>query len=193
VKPPAVIHPTAIVHAEAQVGAGSKVWHWSHVREGATIGEDCVLGQNVYVASTAVLGDGVRVQNNVSIFDGVILEDHVFCGPSAVFTNVKNPRAEIRRRDAFQTTRVCRGATIGANATVICGNTVGTYAFVGAGAVVTDDVAPFALVLGAPARRVGWVCRCGVPLPRPLPEEGASCPECARAYRLRDGGLEEVR
>lgn len=165
-EPEVFIHRTAEVSAEAQIGAGTKIWHFSHIREGARIGRNSVVGQNVYVAPTAILGEGVKIQNNVSIYDGVILEDHVFCGPSAVFTNVKNPRSEVSRRDSYEITRIARGATIGANATVVCGVTVGTYAFIGAGATVTADVLPFALMLGSPARQEGWSCRCGLTLLR---------------------------
>jgi UDP-2-acetamido-3-amino-2,3-dideoxy-glucuronate N-acetyltransferase len=154
-------HPTAVVDRGAQIGAGTKVWHFCHVMAGARIGADCVLGQNVFVAATAVLGDGCRVQNNVSIYDGVTLEPEVFVGPSATFTNVRTPRAFVNRRAAYAPTVVGRGASIGANATIVCGATIGEYAFIGAGAVVTRDVAPFALCSGVPARRTAWICRCG--------------------------------
>jgi UDP-2-acetamido-3-amino-2,3-dideoxy-glucuronate N-acetyltransferase len=154
-------HPSAVVDRGAQIGAGTKVWHFCHVMAGAQIGARCVLGQNVFIAAAAVLGDGCKVQNNVSIYDGVTLEPDVFVGPSATFTNVRTPRAFVNRRAAFEPTRVGRGATIGANATVVCGVTIGEYAFVAAGAVVTRDVAPFALCSGVPARRKGWICRCG--------------------------------
>jgi UDP-2-acetamido-3-amino-2,3-dideoxy-glucuronate N-acetyltransferase len=159
-------HESAFVDEGAVLGEGTRVWHFSHVAAGARIGRSCVLGQNVYVAPTVVLGDGVRVQNNVSLYDGVLADDQVFIGPSAVFTNVAHPRAEVSRKHAYRPTRLGRGATIGANATIVCGHTVGAYALVGAGAVVTRDVAPHALVVGVPAAQVGWACRCGVPLPR---------------------------
>ncbi len=157
-------HESAIIDIGAAIGDGTKVWHFSHVCGGAKIGASCTLGQNVYVAPTAVIGDRVRIQNNVSIYDGIVLADDVFVGPSAVFTNVINPRSEVSRKHEYMTTRVETGATIGANATVVCGTTLGHYAFVGAGAVVTHDVRPFALVVGVPARQLGWMCRCGVRL-----------------------------
>jgi UDP-2-acetamido-3-amino-2,3-dideoxy-glucuronate N-acetyltransferase len=181
---PPVIHPTAVVDPGASLGDDTKVWHFCHVAGGARIGRGCVLGQNVYVAPTARIGEGVRVQNNVSIYDGVVLEDHVFVGPSAVFTNVARPRAEISRKHAYAETRVGVGATIGANATVVCGHTIGAYAFIGAGAVVTRAVAPYALVVGNPARQRGWACRCG----ERLPDDAApSCASCGRGYTIRDG------
>lgn len=178
-------HPTAVVDPGAEIGPDTRIWHFAHVCAGAKIGADCVLGQNTYVASTAAVGRGSKIQNNVSLYDGVILEEDVFVGPSAVFTNVKTPRAHISRRHEFLPTRVGRGATIGANATIVCGQTLGAYAFVGAGAVVTKDVPPFALVVGAPARQVGWACQCGLRLPDTL-----RCDDCHTAYRLRDKRLE---
>ena len=184
-------HPSSIVDDGAVVGAGTKIWHFCHVSAGARIGRGCVLGQNVYVGRVT-LGDNVRVQNNVSIYDGVVLEDHVFCGPSMVFTNVINPRSELSRKHEYRTTRVRRGASIGANATVICGVTLGEYAFVAAGAVVRADVPAYALVAGVPAVRKGWMCRCGVRLPVPisLPAEAtATCAACAARYRAHDGAL----
>jgi UDP-2-acetamido-3-amino-2,3-dideoxy-glucuronate N-acetyltransferase len=154
-------HPTAVVDRGSRIGAGTKIWHFCHVMAGANIGALCVLGQNVFVAASAIVGDGCRVQNNVSIYDGVTLEAEVFVGPSATFTNVRTPRAFVNRRAAFEPTVVGRGATIGANATIVCGVTIGEHAFIAAGAVVTRDVAPFALCAGVPARRTGWICRCG--------------------------------
>ena len=155
--------------------------------KGAVIGKNCGIGQNVVVAGTVRIGDGCKIQNNVSLYDGVTLEDHVFCGPSLVFTNVINPRSEVVRRDEYRPTRVRRGASLGANATVVCGITIGQYAFVGAGAVVTRDVPDFGLVVGNPARRVGWMCRCGIKLA--LAGESGRCAACGAAYRLEAGAL----
>ena len=181
------IHPTAVVDDGALIGEGTKVWHFCHVSAGARIGRDCSLGQNVYVAPTAVIGDGVRIQNNVSIYDGVELEDGVFVGPSAVFTNVTRPRSEHPRKALYEKTHVGHGATIGANATIVCGNSLGRYAFIGAGAVVTHDVPPHALMVGNPARRLGWACACGEHLPDSL-----VCVACDRRYRSTVGAIEEA-
>ncbi len=183
-------HASAVVDDGAEIGDGTKVWHFCHVSSGARIGARCVLGQNVYVASTAVLGNGVKVQNNVSIYDGVTVEDFAFLGPSAVFTNVHNPRSEIERKDEYRPTRVGRGVTIGANATIVCGHDIGDYAFIGAGAVVTADVPDYALVIGVPARQIGWMCRCGVRLEVEGPT--AYCAACGRAYRASRGALCEA-
>ena len=186
-------HETARVDPRAIVGDGTRIWHFSHVMAGARIGRGCTIGQNVFVAAGAVIGDGVKVQNNVSIYEGVTLEDGVFCGPSAVFTNVVTPRSHVSRRHAFAPTIVRRGATIGANSTLRCGIEIGRYAFVGAGAVVTRDVPAFALVVGNPARHVGWACACGArigsrrPAEAPAPQVLA-CAECGAAYRLLEGG-----
>ncbi len=180
----ASIHPTAVVDAGARVGAGARVWHFCHVMEGARIGRDCVLGQNVFVGRGVRIGQGSKIQNNVSVYEGVTIGRRCFLGPSVVFTNVKTPRAEVERRGAFLPTLVRDGATVGANATVLCGTTIGRYALVGAGAVVTRDVADHALVCGVPARACGWACRCGVPL-----DPGLRCPECRSRYRLRRGRL----
>ena len=155
------IHPTAIVDEGAQIGDGSRIWHWVHVCGGARIGKGCSLGQNVFVGNDVVVGDNVKIQNNVSVYDAVRLENDVFCGPSMVFTNVYNPRSAITRKNEYRQTLVRRGATLGANCTIVCGSTIGEYAFVGAGAVVNRDVSAYALMLGVPARRVGWMCRCG--------------------------------
>jgi UDP-2-acetamido-3-amino-2,3-dideoxy-glucuronate N-acetyltransferase len=179
-------HDSAIVDDGAIIGDGTKIWHFCHVSRGARIGDGCTFGQNVYIAPTAVIGERVRVQNNVSIYDGVVLADDVFVGPSAVFTNVINPRSEVSRKNEYQTTHVEVGATIGANATIVCGTTVGRYAFVGAGAVVRHDVPAFALVVGVPARQVGYMCRCGVRLA--VASGVAVCSACDRSYRL-DGSV----
>jgi UDP-2-acetamido-3-amino-2,3-dideoxy-glucuronate N-acetyltransferase len=182
---PYYAHPTATVDPGAEIGEGTRIWHYSHVMAGATIGRECVLGQNVFVGRNVRIGDGVKIQNNVSVYEGVELEDHVFCGPSMVFTNVSNPRSEIERKQEFRKTLVKRGATMGANCTVLCSVTIGRYAFVGAGAVVTKDVPDYALVLGTPARITGWVCQCGVRLPMGLDgrEEEQACPQCGKTYR----------
>ena len=175
-------HPTAIVDPGAQIGSGTRIWHWVHVCGGARIGSKCSLGQNVFVANKVVIGDNVKIQNNVSIYDDVTLEDYVFCGPSMVFTNVINPRSHVPRKDEYLATLVRRGATLGANCTVVCGNTIGEYAFVGAGAVVTRDVPAYALVVGSPAKRIGWMCRCGERLP--AGEGMVTCGACAARYRI---------
>lgn len=182
------IHPTAIVDPGAQVGDGSRIWHWVHVCSGARIGRRCSLGQNVFVGNDVTLGNNVKVQNNVSIYDAVTLEDDVFCGPSMVFTNVHNPRAAVVRKAEYRPTLVRRGATLGANCTVICGTTVGEFAFVAAGAVVSRDVKPYALVAGVPARQIGWVSRHGERLELPLSGSGdAVCPATGERYRVADG------
>jgi UDP-2-acetamido-3-amino-2,3-dideoxy-glucuronate N-acetyltransferase len=173
-------HETAIVDAGAQIGAGTRVWHWVHICAGARIGANCVLGQNVFVGNKVVIGNNVRIQNNVSVYDDVTLEDDVFCGPSMVFTNVINPRSHVSRKDEYLPTRVRRGASIGANATVICGNEIGEYAFIGAGAVITRAVPAYALVVGSPAKRIGWMCRCGERLPEQTGVVG--CAACGSRY-----------
>jgi UDP-2-acetamido-3-amino-2,3-dideoxy-glucuronate N-acetyltransferase len=173
----AVIHPSAIVDDGAQLGEGTRVWHFVHISAGARIGRGCSLGQGVYVGNDVVMGDNVKVQNHVSVYDAVTLEDDVFCGPSMVFTNVLNPRAAVPRKHEYRRTLVKRGATLGANCTVVCGHVVGEYAFVAAGAVVTHDVPAFALVAGVPARRIGWVSRHGEKLA--LPISGAGSARCA--------------
>jgi UDP-2-acetamido-3-amino-2,3-dideoxy-glucuronate N-acetyltransferase len=183
------VHGTACIDEGVTLGPGTTIWHFTHVTSGARLGRDCMLGQGVYVGGAVVLGDRVRVQNNVSLYDGVIVEDDVFIGPSAVFTNVKNPRARSTRVRAFAPTRVCAGATLGANATVVCGTTVGRHAFVAAGAVVTRDVADHALLAGVPARQVGWVGERGVRLRAHAGARTFECPETGALYRASEDGL----
>ena len=186
------VHPSAFVDDGAQLGAGTKVWHFCHVYGTARLGERCILGQNVMVGPRVVLGNNVKVQNNVSIYEGVEIEDDVFCGPSMVFTNVINPRSAIERKTEFRRTLVKRGASMGANCTIVCGVTIGRYAFVGAGAVVTRDVADYALVAGAPARGRAWVCECSEKLRVGGGGDGGGgelvkCGACGRRYRVADG------
>ena len=179
------IHPTAIVDEGAQIGDGSRVWHWVHVCGSARIGSGCSLGQNVFVGNDVVIGNNVKIQNNVSVYDAVQLEDDVFCGPSMVFTNVYNPRSAVTRKDEYRRTLVRRGATLGANCTIVCGATIGEYAFVGAGAVINRDVPPFGLVVGVPGRQIGWVSRFGERLALPLVGDAvAECPHTGDRYRL---------
>lgn len=183
------VHESAYVDAGAQVGAGTHIWHFVHVMPGAVIGRDCSLGQNVVVLNGTRIGDRVKIQNNVSVYEGVELEDDVFCGPSMVFTNVINPRSHVSRKHEYQRTLVKRGASIGANATVLCGVTLGEYCFVGAGAVVTKDVPAYALVTGVPARPAGWVCACGVRLPE---SEPFTCESCGARYEVAGDGIAPV-
>ncbi|GAB4398351.1 MAG: acyltransferase [Anaerolineales bacterium] len=183
------IHPSAYIDEPCQIGAGSKIWHFCHVMPHATIGENCVLGQNVMVASHVRVGNNVKIQNNVSLYTGVELQDDVFCGPSCVFTNVTNPRSQINRKSEYRTTLVQRGATIGANATIVCGITIGRYAFIGAGAVVRANVPDYALMLGVPATQKGWMSRHGHRLANPDSEGIFRCPESAWRYREIQPGL----
>lgn len=184
-------HETAVLDEGCQIGENTKIWHFSHVMSGAVIGQNCVVGQNVMIAPRVVLGNHVKVQNNVSVYEGVICEDEVFLGPSMVFTNVINPRAFIERKSEFKTTLVRRGATIGANATVVCGHTIGCYAMIGAGAVVTHDVPDYALVAGNPARQIGWVSEHGCRLV--FDEKGlAECPESGQQYQLSDNLVKRI-
>jgi UDP-2-acetamido-3-amino-2,3-dideoxy-glucuronate N-acetyltransferase len=185
---PVFVHPSAIVDPGAVIGQGTKVWHFSHICAGARIGCGCSFGQNVFVGSDVQIGDNVRVQNNVSIYDAVTLEDDVFCGPSMVFTNVVNPRAAVSRKDEYRRTLVRRGATLGANCSIVCGHTIGAYAFVAAGAVVTSDIPAYALVMGVPAHPAGWVSRAGERLHFPGSDQAeTTCPRTGERYRLQGG------
>lgn len=184
------IHPTATVEEPCEIGEETKIWHYSHVMKGAKIGENCQLGQNVFVGSRAKIGNGVKIQNNVSIYDCVKLEDGVFCGPSMVFTNVINPRSHIPRKNEFKETLVKKGVTLGANSTILCGITIGEYAFIGAGAVVTKDIPAYALVYGNPARLKGWICQCGVKLG--FKNNKAKCSICKKEYLSHNGLVKPV-
>ncbi len=180
-------HETAIIDLGAQIGAGTRIWHWVHVCAEARIGENCSLGQNVFVGNKVIIGHNVKIQNNVSVYDNVILEDDVFCGPSMVFTNVYNPRSAVSRKQEYKETLVKRGATLGANCTIVCGNMIGQYAFIGAGSVVNRDVPDFALMVGVPARQIGWISRYGERLD--LETGHATCPHTDDYYQLKDGYL----
>ena len=184
------IHPSAIVDDGAQIGDGSRVWHFVHICAGARIGQGCSFGQNVFVGNDVTIGNNVKVQNNVSIYDAVQIEDDVFCGPSMVFTNVYNPRSAVTRKDEYRKTIIRKGATLGANSTIVCGVTVGEYAFVAAGAVINRDVSPYALMAGVPARQIGWMSRHGERLELPLEGDGeAICPTTGTRYRLANGAI----
>jgi UDP-2-acetamido-3-amino-2,3-dideoxy-glucuronate N-acetyltransferase len=184
------VDPTAVVDEPSEIGDGTKIWHFSHVMSKCQVGKNCILGQNVHVASGVRIGNNVKIQNNVSLYAGVELEDDVFCGPSMVFTNVTTPRSHVNRKSEYRRTLVRRGASLGANSTVVCGNIIGEYAFIGAGAVVTRDVPAHALMVGVPARQIGWVCECGVSLH--VGESAATCPECGSAYRFELQGLRKL-
>lgn len=187
------IHPSAIVDEGATIGEGCRIWHWVHVCGGARIGKGVSLGQNVFVGNKVVIGDHCKVQNNVSVYDNVTLEEGVFCGPSMVFTNVYNPRSLIERKSEYRDTLVKKGATLGANCTIVCGATIGAYAFVGAGAVITKDVPAYALMVGVPARQIGWMSEFGEQLALPLQGEGeAICPHSGARYVLNDAGLRKA-
>ena len=181
------VHESAYVDEGANIGANTKIWHFCHVLPGAQIGENCNLGQNVVVHGTAVVGNGVKIQNNVSVYDGVILGDFVFCGPSMVFTNVYNPRSEVNRKNEYMKTVVEKGVTIGANATIVCGTTIGEYAFIGAGTVVLDDVPSHSLMVGNPAVQKGWMCKCGIRI-EPI-KEHLTCHACQQVYSFTPKGL----
>jgi Acetyltransferase (isoleucine patch superfamily) len=181
-------HPTAQIDEDVEIGAGTKIWHFSHIISGSKIGENCSIGQNVVVGPDVTIGNGCKIQNNVSIYKGVTLEDHVFCGPSAVFTNVINPRAEIKRMSEIKPTLVKKGATLGANCTIVCGHTIGNYAFIAAGSVITKDVPDFALMAGNPAKIKDWMCACGYKL-----NEKMKCPQCGEKYRKSKQGLQRIK
>ena len=188
------IHPSAIVDQGASIGKGSSIWHFTHVCSGAKIGKSVSLGQNVFVGNKAVIGDHCKIQNNVSIYDNVTLEEGVFCGPSMVFTNVYNPRALIERKAEYRDTLVKKGATLGANCTIVCGVTVGEYAFIGAGAVVNEDVQPYALMVGVPAKQIGWMSHYGEQIPLPVSGLGQYiCPYTGQMYHLASGELREMK
>lgn len=179
------VHETSIVDDGAQIGKGTKIWHFSHICSGAKIGKDCRIGQNVYIGPNVLIGNNVKIQNNVSVYEGVVLGDDVFCGPSMVFTNVLNPRSAIPRKDEFKRTLVKKGATIGANATIVCGHTIGEYAFLGAGTVVTKDVPDYGLIIGVPGKLVGYMCECGVRLK--FKGSLAICEACGKKYFKKNG------
>ncbi len=189
------VHPTSVIDEPVEIGEGTKIWHFCHVMKGAKIGERCSFGQNVFIGSRVIIGTNVKVQNNVSIYDNVFIEDDVFCGPSMVFTNVVNPRSHIIRKDEYRDTFIKQGASIGANATIVCGATLGEYCFIGAGAVITKDVPPFALMVGVPARLLGWMCHCGIRLNLPVSSnhtEEAVCSNCHSRYQLLPAGTLEI-
>ncbi|KAA0215045.1 MAG: N-acetyltransferase [Leptolyngbya sp. PLA3] len=187
------VHESAYVDEPCEIGEGTKIWHFTHVMKNCRIGRKCNIGQNVVVSPDVTIGDGCKIQNNVSLYTGVVLEDFVFCGPSMVFTNVVNPRSEINRRNEYRQTRVGRGTTFGANCTVVCGHDIGKYAFVAAGAVVTKNVPDYALMLGVPARRVGWACRCGDRLPAAGAGGRTFCSSCGNEYHEQGENLSPVR
>jgi len=189
------VHESSYVDEPSEIGEGTKIWHFSHVMAGSTIGRACNIGQNVVISPQVRIGDNVKIQNNVSVYTGVELEDDVFCGPSMVFTNVTNPRSHVSRKDEYRRTLVKRGASIGANVTVVCGHTIGRYAFIGAGAVVTHDVPDYAMVVGNPGRVVGWMCQCGVKLELARDASGnqlATCSACGATYQKADGSVRET-
>ena len=188
------VHETAIIDKGAEIGPGSKVWHWVHVCSGAKIGADVSLGQNVFVGNKAVIGDKCKIQNNVSIYDNVFLEEGIFCGPSMVFTNVYNPRSLIERKDDYKDTVVKKGASLGANCTIICGVTIGTFAFIGAGALVNKDVPPYAMMVGVPARQIGWMSQYGEKLDLPLKGNAqTTCENTGQKYQLKDSVIKIIK
>jgi UDP-2-acetamido-3-amino-2,3-dideoxy-glucuronate N-acetyltransferase len=187
------IHPTAIVDEGAQIGESSRIWHWVHVCSGARIGKGVSLGQNVFVGNKVIIGDNCKIQNNVSVYDNVTLEEGVFCGPSMVFTNVYNPRSLIERKSEYRNTLIKKGATLGANCTIVCGTIIGEYAFVGAGAVINKNVKPYALMVGVPAKQIGWMSEYGEQIPLPLAGAGQyTCPHTQQLYTLHNDNLEQT-
>jgi UDP-2-acetamido-3-amino-2,3-dideoxy-glucuronate N-acetyltransferase len=189
------VHESSYIDEPCDIGEGTKIWHFSHVMSGSKIGSRCNIGQNVVISPQVRIGDNVKIQNNVSVYTGVVLEDDVFCGPSMVFTNVTNPRSHVSRKDEYRITLVKRGASIGANATVVCGHTIGAYAFIGAGAVVTHDVPDYAMIVGNPGRLVGWMCQCGVKLGLSRDaarDETATCAACGTAYIKNSEGINPI-
>ena len=190
IDPSSNIHSTAIVDEGALIGSNTKIWHWVHICKGAKIGNNCNLGQNVFIGNNVEIGNYVKIQNNVSIFDNVYLDDYVFCGPSVVFTNVLNPRSSVSRKNSYLNTNIGKGATLGANSTILCGNNIGSHSFIGAGAVITRDVKPFALMVGNPARHVGWMSTYGEKIPLPLNGYGNwKCQKKGIEYFLKDGQI----
>ncbi|RDE24807.1 N-acetyltransferase [Motiliproteus coralliicola] len=190
---PTTIHPTAIVDEGASIGPDCRIWHWVHISAGAIIGSGCSFGQNVFVGNKVMIGNNVKIQNNVSVYDNVTLENDVFCGPSMVFTNVYNPRSAIERKTEYRNTRVCQGASLGANCTIVCGVTIGRYAFVGAGALINKDVPDFALMVGVPAKQIGWISEFGERLELPLTGEAeVTCPHTNTRYQLSQGQLRRI-
>ena len=184
-------HPTSVIDPDCHIGEGTRIWHFSHIMSGCIIGRECNIGQNVVVSPKVIIGNRVKIQNNVSVYTGVVCEDDVFLGPSCVFTNVINPRSHVSRKEEYRTTRIEKGASIGANATVVCGHTIGRYAMIGAGSVITHDVSPYALVVGNPARQIGWVSEYGCRLS--FDEQGnAVCPESGEVYRLEGGVVRRI-
>jgi UDP-2-acetamido-3-amino-2,3-dideoxy-glucuronate N-acetyltransferase len=188
------VHESSYIDEPCEIGEGTKIWHFSHIMKNSRIGRHCNIGQNVVISPEVTIGDNVKLQNNVSVYTGVELEDDVFCGPSMVFTNVVNPRSHVSRKDEYRKTLVKKGASIGANATVVCGHTIGRFAFIGAGAVVTKDIPDYALIVGNPGRIAGWMCECGIRLAfsRDTEEQGSVCPACGKGYVKKDGLVQEV-
>lgn len=185
-------HDSSIIDSGAKIGKDTKIWHWTHISSASIIGDNCIIGQNVYIGNNVSIGNNVKIQNNVSIYDSVIIEDDVFCGPSCVFTNVINPRAFIERKNQFKTTLVKQGATIGANATIVCGNTLGRYSFIGAAALVNNDILSHALVIGVPAKQIGWVCFCGCTLQPNISDLKKLLCDCGKIFLLENNNIVEL-